>query len=81
MQNVDLGHTKVIQIRQRETLSHQGVIIHENCCSAALYVQAWFQYGLEFDLATVQPLLLYLQRYIIGEASNKNHSSIVFEQP
>ena len=35
MQNVDLGHTKVIQIRQRETLSHQGAIIHENCCSAA----------------------------------------------
>jgi hypothetical protein len=39
------------------------------------------KYGHEFDLTTVQPLLLYLQRYIIGEASNKNHSSIVFEQP
>ena len=37
MQNVDLGHTKVIQIRQRETLSHQGAIIYENCCSAAQY--------------------------------------------
>ena len=37
MQNVDLGHTKVIQIHQRETLSHQGLIIHENCCSAAQY--------------------------------------------
>ena len=35
MQNVDLGHTKVIKIRQRETESHQGAIIHENCCSAA----------------------------------------------
>ena len=35
MQNVDLGHTKVIKIRQRETLSHQGPIIHENCCSSA----------------------------------------------
>ena len=35
MQNVDLGHTKVIQIRQRETLSPQGAMIHENCCSAA----------------------------------------------
>ena len=35
MQNVDLGHTQVIQIRQRETLSHQGTTIHENCCSAA----------------------------------------------
>ena len=35
MQNVDLGHIKVIQIRQRETPSHQGAIIHENCCSAA----------------------------------------------
>ena len=29
MQNVDLGHTKVMQIRQRETLSHQGAITHE----------------------------------------------------
>ena len=38
MQNVDLGHTKVIQIRQRETLSHQGAIIHENCCSAAQFL-------------------------------------------
>jgi hypothetical protein len=37
MQNVDLGHTKVIQIRQRETLRHQRVIIHENCCSAAQF--------------------------------------------
>ena len=35
MQNVDLGHTKVIKIHQREALSHQGAIIHENCCSAA----------------------------------------------
>ena len=35
MQNVDLGHTKVIKIHQRETLSHQGAIIHDNCCSAA----------------------------------------------
>ena len=35
MQNVDLGHTKLIQIRQKETLSHQGAIIHENFCSAA----------------------------------------------
>ena len=37
MQNVDLGHTKVIQIRQRETLSHHGAIIHESCCSSAQY--------------------------------------------
>ena len=35
MQNVDLGHIKVIQIRQRETLSHQGAIIHEICLSSA----------------------------------------------
>ena len=35
MQNVLLGQTKVMKIRQRETLSHQGAIIHENCCSAA----------------------------------------------
>ena len=35
MQNVDLGHTKVMQIRQRETLSHQGVITHEVCCCTA----------------------------------------------
>ena len=35
MQNVDLGHTKVIKICQRETLSHQGAIIQEVCCSSA----------------------------------------------
>ena len=35
MQNVDLGHTKVMQIRQRETLSHQGAITHEVCCLEA----------------------------------------------
>ena len=34
MQNLDLGHTKVIQIHQRETLSHQGVI---NAYSAQIY--------------------------------------------
>ena len=35
MQNVLLGQTKVMQIRQRETLSHQGAIIHEFCLSSA----------------------------------------------
>ena len=35
MQNVLLGQTKVMQIRQRETLSHQGAIIHEVCCCTA----------------------------------------------
>ena len=35
MENVLLGQTKVMQIRQRETLSHQGAIIHEVCCSSA----------------------------------------------
>ena len=35
MQNVDLGHTKVMKIRQRETLNHQGAIIHEVCCCTA----------------------------------------------
>ena len=35
MQNVDLGHTKVMKIRQRETLSDQGAIIHEVCCCTA----------------------------------------------
>ena len=39
MQNVDLGHTKVMQIRQRETLSHQGAIIHEVCCLAAQWLK------------------------------------------
>jgi hypothetical protein len=39
MQNVDLGHTQVIQICQKETLSHQGAIIHENCCSAAQMIE------------------------------------------
>ena len=35
MQNVDLGHTNVMKIRQRETLSHQGAIIHKDCCCTA----------------------------------------------
>ena len=39
-----VGHTKVIQIRQRETLSHQRAIIHENCFSAAQYCErGWIQ--------------------------------------
>ena len=35
--NVDLGHTKVMQIRQREPLSHQGAITHEVCCCTAQF--------------------------------------------
>ena len=30
-----LGQTKVMQIRQGETLNHQGAITHEGCCLAA----------------------------------------------
>ena len=30
-----LGQTKVMQIRQGETLDHQGAITHEVCCLAA----------------------------------------------
>ena len=30
-----LGQTKVMQIRQEETLNHQEVITHEVCCLAA----------------------------------------------
>ena len=45
MQNADgdgsfwelLGQMKVMQIRQRETLNHQGAITHEVCCLAAQY--------------------------------------------
>ena len=32
-----LGQTKVMQIRQGETLNHQGAITHEVCCLAAQY--------------------------------------------
>ena len=40
MQNVLLGQTKVMQIRQRETLSHQGAITHEVCfCTAQLVIE------------------------------------------
>ena len=35
MQNILLGQRKVMQIRQRETLSHQRAIIHEICLSSA----------------------------------------------
>ena len=30
-----LGQTKVMQIRQGETLNHQGAITHDVCCLAA----------------------------------------------
>ena len=32
-----LGQTKVMQIRQGETLNHPGAITHEVCCLAAQY--------------------------------------------
>ena len=35
MQSILLGQRKVMQIRQRETLSHQRAIIHEVCLSSA----------------------------------------------
>ena len=51
MQNADgavvsfrepLCQTKVMQIRQGETINHQGAITHELCCLAAQYkVPAW----------------------------------------
>jgi hypothetical protein len=47
MQNVELGQTKVMQIRQRETLKHQGAITHEVCCLAAQY-WPWIQLLLSF---------------------------------
>ena len=37
MQNVLLGQTKVMQIRQGETLNHQGAITHEVCLAAQLF--------------------------------------------
>ena len=45
MQNVLLGQKKVMQIRQRETLSHQRAIIHEVCLSSAQLVQNSFFLG------------------------------------
>ena len=38
MQNILLGQTKAMQIRQRETLRHQRTIIHEVCLSSAQLV-------------------------------------------
>jgi hypothetical protein len=32
-----LGQTKVMQIRQGETLNHWGLITHEVCCLAAQF--------------------------------------------
>ena len=34
-----LGQTKVMQIRQGETLNHQGAITHEVCCLAAQWAK------------------------------------------
>ena len=58
MQNVDLGHTKSDTNPPEETLSHQGVIIHENCCSAAQCdlvrkIIKLVQFRLPFKLNTV----------------------------
>ena len=49
MQNADgavsfrepLSQTKVMQIRQRETQSHQGAITHDFCCLSAEYTYKW----------------------------------------
>ena len=58
MQNVDLGHTRVMKIRQRETLSHQGAIIHENCCSAAQFLKNHLPQSHRCDLVNnIAPIL------------------------
>ena len=44
-----LGQTKVMQIRQGETLNHQGAKTHEVCCLAA---QLNFERGLIVHLIT-----------------------------
>ena len=68
MQNILLGQTKVMQIRQRETLSHQGAIIHEVCCLAAQYFgrqschSAWL---LAKNLLKWFPLRLLLLRWFL----------------
>ena len=57
MQNVLLGQTKVMQIRQRETLNHQGAIIH-GCGSLWLYsnrnvasrMDIFFVYSIRFQV-------------------------------
>ena len=48
-----LGQTKVMQIRQGETLNHQGAITHEICCLAAQFVtdscsKNWLNYKESF---------------------------------
>jgi hypothetical protein len=62
MQNVELGQTKVMQIRQRETLNHQGAITHEVCCLAA---QLRMFVGCLMNLDIFQISLLVL-KFVIG---------------
>ena len=49
-----LGQMKVMQIRQGETLNHQGAMIHEVCCLSAQYVSFIPQKINYFDIYSVQ---------------------------
>ena len=55
-----LGQKRVMQIRQGETLSHQGAITHEVCCSSA----QWWKYARLREIclnASVYNAMKYLQ--------------------
>ena len=49
-----LGQTKVMQIRQGETLNHQGAITHEVCCLAAQLQKSTF-----FQMVTENKLQIF----------------------
>ena len=57
-----LSQTKVMQIRQRETLNHQGAITHEVCCLAAqLLKRGRANPNLKKINLTVQVVHIYLR--------------------
>ena len=62
MQNVDLGHTKVMKIRQRETLNHQGAMIMK-----FVVVQLDYIVSLLFSIST----------FFINKISQRRNGSMV----
>ena len=78
MQNADgavvsfrepLGQTKVMQIRQGETMNHQGAITHGLCCLAAQYkVPAW-----------KEGWVIKVSNLSLSKILNKDQNSIFYE--
>ena len=77
MQSILLGQRKVMQIRQRETLSHQRAIIHEVCLSSAQYTRTTVNTVGNY---MVSALRVYMSRHFYGDGSIGQIGHINYEQ-